>query len=192
MKDNEKLLQVAIKNNDTLLNTCSSIWKYIIEQPANEQERLFTTFLKQIDFRDIQIVDYKAFFDTTSRAAADIIALEARIVSNMVQQNISEELFYHNLWNKICDKTLLLEQSAQVSFLERLWMDVCIPYYQITEGCTMEDEEFSNIRQEISQHLKKANYILAYPFQQRTQRASLLQLPTLRQISHLSPLTSHL
>lgn len=170
-----ELLYVAKAHAKTIWDTCSSIWEFISEKPENEQELYFSLFLSQLDFEDIEIKDYKEYLDgALSNITPDIDRLEKRIVSNMVQQNIPEDRFYQNLWYKICDTTLLLEQSAQIAFLARLWLDLRVPYYQIDEGCTMENEEFSSIRKKISPLLKKAYFILAIPFRQRTQRASLL------------------
>lgn len=172
----KELLKVAKAHNDTLWNTCTEIWRFILLQEQDVQGNYFSTFLSQIYQEDIGITDYQQFSseEVLSRISDDIDQLGNRIVENLVQQKMTEEAFYENLWGKICDSALLSDQTAQIAFLARLWLDPRIPYYQVEEGCTMENDEFIRIRQKIWPTLKKAYFILSIPIPQKTQRASLL------------------
>lgn len=172
----EELLEVAKAHNDTLWNTCAEIWNYILSQRQDMQENYFSTFLSQIYLEDIDITDRQQFFseEVLSHISDDIDQLGNRIVENLIHQKMAEETFYKNLWEKICDNALLPDRTTQTAFLARLWLDRRIPYYQVEEGCTMENDEFIRISKKIWPILRKAYFILSIPIPQKTQRASLL------------------
>ena len=141
-----------------------------------EQKSYFSVFLSEIYIENLNISDDDRFLsdDVRDRITEDIYSLANRIVANLVRQRLPEESFYENLWEKISDETLLPDKQAQISFLMRLWLDPRIPYYQVGEGCTMDDDEFSRIRDAVWPAIKKALFILAIPFSQKTQRMSLI------------------
>ena len=168
-----ELVAVAKAHNSTLWDVGQSVWELICSKKNSED--YFLCFLSKVDISSIEVVNPKVFFENNGAAILlDINQLAMRIVSNMVQRKVKESFFYHCLWEKICDDTLLPDKVAQISFLICLWIDVRIPYYEIGEGCTMENDEFLEIRSCILPALKKARFILAAPISQKTQRASLI------------------
>lgn len=177
MSDKQKvLLEIANTYNATIWDTCKETWHFILAQEQEVQEQYFSTFLREISLEDVGITNLQHYFskEATSRIRNDINQLGNRIVENLVQQRIPEEMFYKSLWSKICDDTLLPDQTAQTAFLACLWIDPRIPYYQVEEGCTMDNDEFDRLREKIWPTLKKVYFILSIQLTQKTQRASLL------------------
>lgn len=177
MSDKQKdLLKVANTYNATIWDTCKEIWRSILAQEQGAQEQYFFTFLHEVSLDDVGATDWKQYFskEAVSLIRNDITQLGNRIVENLVQQRLPEEMFYKSLWDKICDNTLLPDQAAQTAFLACLWTDPRIPYYQVEEGCTMDNDEFDRITEKIWPILKKVYFILSIQLAQKTQRASLL------------------
>lgn len=170
------LLECIRSHTDTAWDVCAAAWEFIQSQSLEDQKPYFTIFLSQIYIEDLNITDTDKFLpdDVKGKITEDIYSLANRVVANLVRQRLSEESFYDSLWEKISDGTLLPDKQAQISFLTRLWLDPRIPYYQVGEGCTMDDDEFSRIRDQVWPVIKKAFFILAIPFSQKTQRMSLI------------------
>lgn len=172
----DALLECIRTHDDTAWNVCTAVWEFILSQKPEEGKIYFFIFLSQIFIEDLDVENEDIFFssDTLSQIGEDIDRLVNRIIVNLVRQRLSEESFYEHLWNKISDDTLIPDQKAQVAFLICLWIDPRIPYYQVGDGCSMENAEFTRIRNEVWPVIKKADFILSIPFAQRTQRASLI------------------
>lgn len=172
----KELLNVARANKRNIWDVCAAILQFIFEQAEAVQQEYFFVFLTEIEVQDICGEDYPHFIskDTLSNLPDNVIALEKQVVKNLVQKSGPTDEFYRNLWERLHDGILLPDETAQTTFLMLLWLDSRIPYYQIGEGCMMDDEEFATIRQSISPVLKQADFILSAPFRQKTQWASLL------------------
>ena len=157
------LLECIRLHLNTAWDACEAIWEFILSQSLEEQKSYFSVFLSEIYIENLNISDDDRFLsdDVRDRITEDIYSLANRIVANLVRQRLPDE-------------TLLPDKQAQISFLMRLWLDPRIPYYQVGEGCTMDDDEFSRIRDAVWPAIKKALFILAIPFSQKTQRMSLI------------------
>ena len=170
----EELLDVIESNKSDIRVICGNVWSLVKDKPDREGKRVFTAFLRDLDLYDVELENIQTEFEETDPKFESVRALEKRIVGSLIDLNPCEEDFYSQLWTKINDPILFPEQSSQVSFLTCLWSDACIPYYQLGEGCMMEDEQYRSLLEELSPYLKKANFILSTNLKQRTQRASLL------------------
>lgn len=173
---NKELLACIKAHGGSAKNTCAAVWDLIQAQEPEEGKRYFEAFLSQIYVEDIYKEAGNGFLsdEVLGQIADGIGDLGNRIVLNLVKQRPSEEAFYANLWEKLQDTALLPDREAQSLFLCWLWLDTHIPYYQIGEGCRMEEEEFARRKNELWPLLKKAFFILSFPLRQRTQRSSLL------------------
>lgn len=172
----QALLECVNAHMDDAWSVCTAVWDFILSQSEEDQPSYFSLFLSQISIEELDYEDVNEFLpnDVRDKISEDIHRLVHRVVENLVRQRLSEEDFYQSLWNKIGDPALLPDKMAQISFLTRLWLDTRIPYYQVGEGCTMEDSEFRRIQDEIWPVIKKAYFILSIPMEQKTQRASLI------------------
>lgn len=171
----EQILEVAKAHSETVWDICTEVWKFILRQKKDVRKEYFYDFLSQISFDDVVDENHQQLLsDASAYLDKDIIDLVNRILENLIQQRVSDEVFYNNLWDKICDTTLLPDCSAQISFLMVLWLDPRIPYYQLGEGCIMDDEEYKKVIERIWPDLQKAFFVLFAPLPQKTQRASLL------------------
>lgn len=170
------LLECINAHMDDAWSVCTAVWDFILSQSEEDRQSYFSLFLSQIYVEELDFEDASEFLsnDVRDKISEDIHRLVNRVVENLVRQRLPEDVFYQSLWNKICDPALLPDKMAQISFLARLWLDTRIPYYQVGDGCTMEDDEFYRIQDEIWPIIKKAYFILSIPIKQKTQRASLI------------------
>lgn len=170
------LLKCVKAHIETAWSVCAAVWELILSQEPEKQRTYFFTFLSQIFIEDMGVEDETEFLssNTFNLITEDIDRLANRVIANLVRQRLPERSFYENLWAKISDSTLLPDKDAQTAFLTRLWIDPRIPYYQVGEGCTMANEEFVRIRDEVWPVIKRADFLLSVPFKQKTQRASLI------------------
>ena len=147
----QALLECVNAHMDDAWSVCTAVWDFILSQSEEDQPSYFSLFLSQISIEELDYEDVNEFLpnDVRDKISEDIHRLVHRVVENLVRQRLSEEDFYQSLWNKIGDPALLPDKMAQISFLTRLWLDARIPYYQVGEGCTMEDSEFRRIQDEI-------------------------------------------
>lgn len=177
MYKNEQVLWNCVNDHSsTAWSACEAVWDLIQSQDQKDRKKIFFTFIDRIYIEDVEVEDEDEFLpkNVADIITEDINRLVNRIIKNLVRRRPSEEIFYENLWNKINDDTLLPNKKAQVSFLIRLWIDPRIPYFQVGEGCTMEDDEFNRVQNDVWPMIRKACFILSIPFSQKTQRASIL------------------
>lgn len=172
-KELEKILQ---KKYQTLYETCSAVLQFISAQEEYKRLSYFTSFLQNGKFFDLPVENPETFLseEVKSRITGDVKSLCARILENLIKENVPEEDFYKKLWEKLCDNTLLSDNAAKTAFLTCLFLDARLPYFHLEEGLSMDNDTFQATFDNIQPQLRKAYFILAAPFKQKTQRASLL------------------
>ena len=174
----EDVLKIIIEENkDKFWDLSAKIIDYIYSEAEDMQQRAFTDLLVNVDIREFDLPEidekltlsneqYKVFLDVSKTAE--------RILQNLINANITESEFYEKLWIKFNDKDLFTSSDDRIALLLSLWLDVRIPYFQLHEGCSMEDDEYRKYIDEISLELKKASFIVYKNMKQKTQRVSLL------------------
>ncbi|MDO4413650.1 MAG: hypothetical protein Q4C20_01090 [Erysipelotrichaceae bacterium] len=162
-------------NNPWLLS--SDIIDHIHSCFIKDQQNIFALFLKGIDASDLdlsQLDDHFNLSDENYFKFTEAGKITRRILRNLISTNVDEDEFYEKLWNKFNDTDLFPDDDERKAFLLTLWFDVRIPYYQLEESCSMEDDEYEKSLWELSPELKKARFIIYSEFEQKTQRTSLL------------------
>lgn len=104
----------------------------------------------------------------------ECLTLENRLVSNLTQSRVSVEEFYRSLWEKMNDSTLITDSYGRAAFLFFLRIDSRIPYFELDEGCVMEDGRYKELVDKIQPAIAKGSFILSANLKYKTQRASLL------------------
>lgn len=172
----DELLRVARARQSSLWETCLAVWEFISQKESAEREEYFILFMKQVGIEEVAPENIQQYLskELLTHINSDIGSLEERVVDNLLRQKPEEDVFYQKLYEKICDSSLLPDLDAQVAYFACLWLDPRIPYFFLDDGYMMSNEEYADIRQEIMPALKKADFVLVYPFRQKTQRASHL------------------
>lgn len=162
-----KLLSEPSENYEAF---CRAIWGFIMSREEEEREQYFTVLLSKIDLSTI-VEETELFEDLPLQQNNGLIQ---NIIGNLAKQNMSEESFYHKLWEKIQDNILFPDEDEQIYFLSCLCKSNLIPYFQLDDGISMENDEYRDRLKKMNALLKKADYIMYAPLEQKTQRASLL------------------
>ena len=96
-------------------------------------------------------------------------------LNKLILERLPKTDFYQKLWKKIIVENSMLEEEKEKRFaLYYIWKDNRIPYFDISGGLTMSNEEFKEICKYKEELLKKVNFVFSINFLQRTQRSSLL------------------
>lgn len=100
--------------------------------------------------------------------------MESQIVKGLIFQDVSEEVFYEEIWKRISD-TLLVSDSYQKSFfLLHMWLDPRVPYYRLGLGVTMDKETYKECVQQVKLSYKKMLFAMSAGYPQKTQKVSIL------------------
>lgn len=171
-----ELLEVISGLPKNLESICTQILDFIGGQEKESQPEWLKAFLTEIMLSDIDIDNAEEFLEmeVPNEKAEYVIEMEQRVVSNMVKQRVTVEAFYQALWDKLTDDTLLAEKESKSIFLQYLWLDTRIPYYQLGKGIVLGNEKYREIRGRIQPQIRKGRFILDANLQYKTERSSLL------------------
>lgn len=165
------------EQKDKLWDLSADIVDYIYSETEEIQQKIFIAFLRDVDTGEIQLSDIDerlTMSEEQFKEFRDVSKTADRILHNLVNSNISEDDFYEKLWAKFNDEDLFTRSDDRTALLLYLWLNPCIPYYQLNEGCSMEDQEFEENIEQLSDVLRKAKFIIFKRIRQKTQRVSLL------------------
>ena len=173
---------LSLSPKASLTEVCLEVVEKINEAKENSETQLtiFKTFLTLFDIGDFSL-DAKntpEIFAAKGETEQDIdviIGVVNNVISNLVERKVTEDDFYINLLNRLLDHGFLQNELRQAIFLQCVWLDNRIPYYQLGEGRHIgNNEDFKRIYKEIEPSLNKGRYIINAKLQYKTQRASLL------------------
>lgn len=175
----EKILneiQDQILYSENIWQACETVLSFILSKSEDAQVQYFHVFIQENIIIEKARSNPKEFFDTskyknyisTNKSIVD------NIVSALVRRKLTENAFYQSLWDRITTDDLFVDTNSKIAFIVNLNEDNRIPYYQISDGITMEEEEFDNISDNLTEKIQKAYFILNARLAQRTQVASLL------------------
>ena len=69
--------------------------------------------------------------------------------------------------DKLNDQDLFPDADDRTALLFSLWLDRRIPYYQLGESCSMDNDEYRERIQKLAPELKKASFIIYSGLQQK-------------------------
>ena len=97
------------------------------------------------------------------------------ILRKLIAERLPKKDFYAKLWEKaIIENIFLVEEKEKIFALYYFWKDERTPYFDVSYGLEMSNEEFVEIRKNKEELLKKVNFVLNIDYLQKTQRSSLL------------------
>lgn len=173
---------LSLSPKASLTEVCLEVVEKINEAKENSETQLtiFKTFLTLFDIGDFSL-DAKntpEIFAAKGETEQDIdviIGVVNNVISNLVERKVTEDEFYKSLLDRLQDHGFLQNELRQAIFLQCVWLDNRIPYYQLGEGSHIgNNEEFKRIYKEIEPSINKGRYIINAKLQYKTQRASLL------------------
>ncbi len=174
-----ELEAIRDQHSHNLYEICEAVIEYFDQDTSNAQEA-FRCFLTQIEIPLYDTGEIPQDFLSISEEKVDrqtckrLREMEKALVQELIFQDAEENYFYDELWRRLSD-TLLVSSSAQkAAFLNWLWLDPCIPYYQLGLGITMDEEMYSDIVEQLYPQRRKLVFVLNVGYPQRTQKVSIL------------------
>lgn len=92
----------------------------------------------------------------------------------IIEKNFAEELFYKNIWKSLLDSVIFDNAKEKLIAFYMFSDSEGIPYCQLGQGIQMENGIFKKKSEEIYQKLVVLNNIYRRQFNQRTEKASLI------------------
>ncbi|NIB41472.1 hypothetical protein HBA55_17855 [Pseudomaricurvus alkylphenolicus] len=95
------------------------------------------------------------------------------MLASLIDRNLSSEEFYSELWG-IISNPFFSNELKRAFVLYNMLMDKRIPYFNVSEGVKMNDDEFRDISASIATEKANVRFLLTRKFKQKTQQASNL------------------
>lgn len=97
-----------------------------------------------------------------------------RIIENLIALNLSEEDFYKQLWEQMQNKVVFPTEESIVSVVIELLFYPKVPYFQLPEVPTMDDDVYMETVQNVRSAYQKAIFAINFGYAQKTQIAEQL------------------
>lgn len=176
---NVELSGIVDNNRQCLFEICK-LCMNLFEGNTETAEEGFQYFLTQVPlprYKPDEIPE--EFFDVDENeidipTQKRIREMESQIVKELIFQDVSESVFYEEIWKRISDKLLVSDSYQKSLFLLRLWLDPRIPYYQLGLGVRMDNETYKEYVQQVDLSYKKMLFASNVGYPQKTQKASII------------------
>lgn len=96
------------------------------------------------------------------------------ILENLLAQRLCKEKFYEELWKKLTLDGLFENDQVRIFALYYIWIDIRIPYFELPETISFEEEKYLQIIEKLKSKIQEARFILYSDFEQWTQVSYLL------------------
>ncbi len=161
------------------LNLCVAAYQIIEKTCKEDRPVLMETFIR--GFRNTRTDDSleipEVFTEDIENA---YVRRYQRIVDGHLEEFLNARLsktdFYAELTNYIMTDRNLLDDGARAFAIYDCCIDKRLPYacVDLTTGLKMENEEYTDCIEQLTDDIDRINYILNANLQQKTERASLL------------------
>lgn len=162
----------------SLSDICEEVVSLCTDCGAEDGPLLLRAFLEDITLSDLaggELTEEFLRIDSERMTSfQEFLTLENRVVSNLTQARVSEVDFYRSLWDKLNDQTLISNRGGKMAFLFSLRIDNRIPYFELEEGCMMDEDRYKELVDKLRPAIAKGSFILSTNLKYKTQRASLL------------------
>lgn len=158
------------------IDICGEIYRYIIETDEKPAEIMRFFLENSEDIESSEEKEASKLF--TDGELLDCKEKYGKIVNGILKKLLSERKcpteFYEELWKEINVEQIFDSERSRIFALFYIWIDARIPYYQLPDGLSIEEETYREIMKKMSEKLRRARFILCYGLKEWTQVASLL------------------
>ena len=162
------------------LDICAEFYERLLlpESDFEKASELLRCFLDEYGTHSDKTEKIKPRFseDAYNESLKKVKDFIRRIIKNLVQQNLAEEIFYQKLLENIKNETIFSSECEVVCAIGYCIASMQIPYYQMGKSIQMTDDEFKAASKEILPSLKKMSFILNRGYDQNTEIASQILL----------------
>lgn len=161
----------------------SVIEKYYIDFLNNtiEEEKAVENLIEliQCDFETDESIQIESIREENEyeTVLSEIGGTVYTLIENLIKQDLSEEIFYKKLLKTIKDDTFFVSDLSKVCALIQLIKSPKMPYYYLSDGVKMENDEFIEITKLLITKLRKVRFVLNAGLSQKTEVSSkILQI----------------
>lgn len=139
--------------------------------PEEQKKNLF--ILLYWDLRSTKETKVEQFYSKTEykKITQNSEELIFRPIENLVKQNVSVSDFENEIWSIFSSKSFFPDSEAKLGALINLFENPFIPYYQLEEIETIDEEEYYHLRIEILPELRKFLFINRCEFDNPSEQA---------------------
>ena len=176
---NTEFSKAVEENKHCLYDIFKACMDLLIENSDSAQEG-FQYFLNQVQMPRYNSDEIpEGFFNIEENEIDDptqmrIREMESQIVKELIFQDVSEKVFYGEIWKRMSDPLLVSDSYQKSYFLLRMWLDSRVPYYQLGLGVNMSNEAYKKCVQQVNSSYKKMLFAMNAGYPQKTQKASIL------------------
>lgn len=161
-----------------LIHICENMVSLFTDCGTEDGPLLLRIFLQDITLPELAGEEMTEEFLRISSGQTinlqEFLVLENRVVSNLTQARVSTEVFYRSLWEKLNDHILISGDHGRAAFLFSLRIDNRIPYFELDEGCVMDEQRYKELVEKLQPAIAKGSFVLNTNLNYKTQKASLL------------------
>lgn len=157
-----ELYQMLKKEKNEIVNKFQLICEMVSEIDSDESKKIDSHFAEgEIDdLKDL----YGNYIDQAINSAR----------KKTTFQKLGAEEFYSLLWDMVMNNSLLVTDKEKAFGLLWILADDGIPYYELGEPLSMENDEYREILKNNQKAVERIKYILSIPFEQKTEVSSLI------------------
>lgn len=129
----------------------------------SDESRKIKTYFEEGEIEKLKKL-YGKYIDETINSVRKKVTYEKLGVSD----------FYYLLWKMVFENSILVSEKEKAFGLLWILADNGIPYYELAEPLTMDNDEYKKIVEANRKSLDRIIYILSVPFDQKTEVTSLI------------------
>lgn len=182
MNPKETIINKLSHVKGRVFDVCADLYLFISQQAEEERVLLFQSacenYLKIDTDGTMPVKKSPVSKEKREQFREKYDELLEKLMDVCVKEAIESELepleFYEIIWSSIINNNVFQSEEEKTIVFCNVINDERIPYYKISKGVEMEDDEFHSLLHENSELINKIRYILAVDFDQKTQEASNL------------------
>lgn len=173
----EIYLKLINEWNGTTEDLCYEIYKLLCKEPCkgtslkmlceifdyDEPEDAEYCFFTKEEIYALKM-SYGKFIDETIKSVINSIYLHNKTLDNA----------YDMLWNMIFENQFILTDKEKAFALFWVVIDDIIPYRSLNKAVRMKSEQFKGVCEKLEKSIDQIQYIIDFPFEQKTETASLI------------------
>lgn len=169
----KKIQDIITTNNISFYEICEKGYAILKEENSTDA---FCTFINQLNaIRGDKADDIMGESRNRIQKNHDVYGnMWNEILMVLFKKRLPQKKFYDELWKSIYESPILDTDEAKVYALYMTCISYTIPYYQPQNVMRMSQEEFETYSKKLATDMDKVRCMVAYPFEQKTERASAL------------------
>ena len=166
--------------NGSTIDLCNNLYQLLEKEKKEDRSTLFQfvctniVLPKEKDEKDSvlfeksEIGTYKTIYGRFIDGTINGVAKAAYLHDYTIEKE------YELLWNAVFENSVLETEKEKAFALYWIVIDAMLPYQSLSTGIRMDNDFYAKKIKKLSAKINKIKYILGFPFEQKTEEASLI------------------